>query len=51
MATTSQADPTFVRRPEVPRLAEKLSRQHPNWSRQRCLIEAKLIVTNKPRKP
>lgn len=37
------------RRPEVPRLAEQLKRQHPGWSAQRCLIEAKRIVTNKPK--
>ena len=51
MATTPNLDPTFVRRPEVPRLAETLYRQHPTWSRQKCLIEAKKIVTNKSRKP
>lgn len=48
--TTTKPDPTFVRRPEVPRLAEQLSRQNPSWNKQRCLIEAKQIITNKPRK-
>ncbi len=48
--TTTKPDPTFLRRPEVPRLAEQLSRQNHSWSKQRCLIEAKKIVTNMSRK-
>jgi len=49
--TSTPADREFVRRPEVPRLAEELQRQHPRWSRLRCLTEAKHIATAKPTPP
>ena len=34
-----------IRRPAVARLAAKLQAQHPDWTEQRCIIQAKLIVT------
>lgn len=48
--TTTKPDPTFVRRPEVLRLAEQLKRQNPSWSEELCRITAKQIVTSKPKK-
>lgn len=40
----------LIRRPEVARLAAQLKRQHPSWSEEKCLIQAKLIVTSKPQR-
>lgn len=36
-----------VRRPEVLPLAERLHAEHPKWSAEKCLEEAKLRITNK----
>ena len=38
-----------LRRPEVAKLASYLKRQHPDWSNEQCVTQAKLIVTS--RKP
>lgn len=40
-----------VRRPEVIPLAEKLHKEHPEWSAERCLSEAKHRITNRPSGP
>jgi len=39
--------PLPTRRPEVPRLAVQLQRQHPSWDAARCLVEAKARATQK----
>ena len=36
------------RRPELPPLVEKIQRENPKWSREKCLIAAKQRLTNKP---
>ncbi len=40
-------DSSQVRRPEVLPLAERLHREHPNWSEKKCIEEAKLRITSK----
>lgn len=40
-------DSSQVRRPEVLPLAERLHREHPNWSAKKCTEEAKLRITSK----
>lgn len=38
---------TLIRRPQAPLIAEKLRKENPGWSAQRCLVEAKILATQK----
>ncbi|AIJ45539.1 hypothetical protein O987_06980 [Comamonas testosteroni TK102] len=43
----TQTLPDGVRRPGIQKLAQQIQREHPKWTASRCLVEAKVLWTNK----
>lgn len=47
MQSCTHTLPDGVRRPGIQKLAQQIQREHPEWSTSRCLVEAKVLWTNK----